>query len=137
MNFLEELRRRNVLRVGAAYLVVGWFALQSVDVVFPILGLDEALGRPILALLVIGLPIALLMAWFLEITPEGLKRESEVDRSVVASNPAGRRLDRIVIVVLIAAIGLLLVERFVLQPGVVPEQSAVTSRLPCSSDGRS
>lgn len=128
MNFLEELRRRNVLRVGAAYLVVGWFALQSVDVVFPILGLDEALGRPILAVLVIGLPIALLMAWFLEITPEGLKRESEIDRSVVAPNPAGRRLDRIVIVVLIAAIGLLLVERFVLQPGVEPQRSAAAVR---------
>jgi len=125
MNFLEELRRRNVLRVGAAYLVVGWFALQSVDVVFPILGLDEALGRPILALLVIGLPVALLMAWFLELTPEGLKRERDVDRSVDLPNPAGRRLDRIVIVVLIAAIGLLLVERFVLQPSVAPQETTV------------
>ena len=127
MNFLEELRRRNVLRVGAAYLVVGWFVLQSIDVVFPILGFDEALGRPILALLVIGLPVALLMAWFLELTPEGLKHEKDVDRSVAAPNPAGRRLDRIIIVVLVAAIGLLLVERFVLQPTVEPQATAVVT----------
>lgn len=126
MNFLQELRRRNVLRVGAAYLVVGWFVLQSVDVVFPILGLDEALGRPILALLVIGLPVALLLAWFLELTPEGLKHERDVDRSAGEGPFGGRRLDRIIIVVLVAALGLLLVERFVIGP-VAPPQAPVAA----------
>ena len=61
--FIAELRRRNVLRVATAYLVASWLILQFVDVVFPILGLDEALGRPILAFLLAGLPIALILSW--------------------------------------------------------------------------
>ena len=53
-SFVEELRRRHVVRVATAYAVTSWLILQSVDVVFPILGLDEALGRPILAVLLVG-----------------------------------------------------------------------------------
>ena len=79
--FVAELRKRNVLRVGAAYLLVGWLVLQFVDVVFPMFGLDEALGRPILIVMLIGLPITLILAWVFELTPEGIKKEKDVDRS--------------------------------------------------------
>jgi TolB-like protein/thioredoxin-like negative regulator of GroEL len=100
--FIAELRRRNVLRVGTAYLVVGWLILQFVDVVFPILGLDEALGRPILALLLVGLPIAL---------------------------RTGRMLDRSIIIILIFAVGLLLVDKFVLQQEAEPQQQLAETRI--------
>ncbi|MEM9335112.1 MAG: hypothetical protein AAGA33_09700, partial [Pseudomonadota bacterium] len=80
-DLIEELKQRNVLRTGAAYLVVSWFILQFVEVVFPMLGLDdEVLGRNILIVLAIGLPIILLLSWLFEITPQGIKRETDIDR---------------------------------------------------------
>ena len=112
--FIEELRQRNVLRVGAAYLVVGWLVLQFVDVVFPMFGIDEALGRPILIVLLVGLPVALVFAWVFELTPEGLKKEKDVDHSKSVTRQTGRMLDRSIIVFLMLAIGLLLVDKFVL-----------------------
>ena len=114
MEFFNELRRRSVLRVGAAYLVAGWLILQFIDVVFPMLGLDEALGRPVLILLLIGLPIALLLAWTLELTPGGIKRDEDTDRDGGDRHYGRRRLDRIIVIFLTAALGLLLVERFVI-----------------------
>ena len=116
MEFFKELRRRSVLRVGAAYLVVGWLVLQFIDVVFPILELDESLGRPILIVLLIGFPIALLLAWSLEITPDGIKRDADVDRPPDEAARGTRPLDRAIVIILTAVLGLLLVERFIIQP---------------------
>jgi len=127
--FIAELRRRNVLRVGTAYLVVGWLILQFVDVVFPILGLDEALGRPILAILLVGLPIALILAWVFELTPEGIKKEKDIDRSKSDTVRTGHMLDRTIIVILIFAVGLLLVDKFVLQQEVEPQQQLAETRI--------
>lgn len=126
--FIAELRRRNVLRVGTAYLVVGWLILQFVDVVFPILGLDEALGRPILVLLLTGLPIALILSWVFQLTPEGIKKEKDVDRSQSGTARTGRMLDRTIIVILVFAVGLLLVDKFVLQPESQTQQQRVEAR---------
>lgn len=113
--FITELRQRNVLRVGAAYLVVSWLILQFIDVVFPMLGLDEALGRPVLILLLLGSPVALILAWVFEMTPQGIKKEKDVDRSQPATEQTGRLLDRAIIVILMLTIGLLLFDKFVLQ----------------------
>jgi TolB-like protein/Tfp pilus assembly protein PilF len=113
--FITELRQRNVLRVGAAYLVVSWLILQFIDVVFPMLGLDEALGRPVLILLLLGLPVASILAWVFEMTPQGIKKEKDVDRSQPATEQTGRLLDRAIIVILMLTIGLLLFDKFVLQ----------------------
>lgn len=126
--FIEELRQRNVLRVGAAYLVVGWLVLQFVDVVFPMFGIDEALGRPILIVLLVGLPFALVFAWVFELTPEGLKKEKDVDRSKSVTRQTGRKLDRSIIVILMLAIGLLLVDKFVLQPDIEIQSLADTQQ---------
>jgi TolB-like protein/Tfp pilus assembly protein PilF len=113
-DFIAELKRRNVLRVGAAYLVASWLVLQFVDVVFPMFGLDEALGRPILIVLLLGFPVALVLAWAFEWTPEGIKQDKHVDRSQPPAR-AARHLDRAIIVILVFAVGLLLVDKFVLQ----------------------
>ncbi len=126
--FIEELRQRNVLRVGAAYLVVGWLVLQFVDVVFPMFGIDEALGRPILIVLLVGLPVALVFAWVFELTPEGLKKEKDVDHSKSVTRQTGRMLDRSIIVFLMLAIGLLLVDKFVLQPDIEIQTLADTQQ---------
>jgi len=130
-DFIAELRRRNVLRVGTAYMVIGWLVLQFIDVVFPILSLDDEMGRPILYLLLGGLPITLILAWVFELTPEGIKKEKDVDRSQSVTASTGRSLDRWIIVVLIFAIGLLLVDKFILQDVVVvPQTEASVAVLP-------
>ena len=115
------------MRVGAAYIVVGWLVLQFVDVVFPMFGLDEALGRPILIVMLAGLPVALILAWVFEITPEGIKKEKDVDRSQSITHETGRTLDRSIIVILILAIGLLLFDKFILQPDFDVETQASVS----------
>ena len=117
-----------MLRVGTAYLVVGWLILQFVDVVFPILGLDEALGRPILVVLLVGLPLALILAWVFELTPDGIKKEKDVDRTQPDTLRSGHLLDRSIIVILIFAVGLLLVDKFMLQQETAPQQQLAETR---------
>ncbi|MBL8274284.1 MAG: hypothetical protein JNJ74_10750, partial [Xanthomonadales bacterium] len=75
MSFLAELKRRNVIKVGAAYLVAAWLLIQVAATVAPQLQLPEWAPRLITLILLIGFPIALILAWFLERTPEGLKAE--------------------------------------------------------------
>ena len=82
MSFFAELKKRNVYRVAAFYVIVSWFLLQAADVFTSFLPLPEWTGRLIFLLLVIGFPVALVLAWAFELTPEGLRREtdSETDR---------------------------------------------------------
>ena len=72
MSFLNELKRRDVFRVGVAYLAVSWLILQVTDTIVPILELPAWVMRLILLLLLIGFPVALALAWAYEITPEGV-----------------------------------------------------------------
>ena len=115
MSFLEELKRRNVFRVGLAYAVAAWLLLQLTDIVTPILQLPESIPKTVLFLLVIGFIPAVILAWAFELTPEGVKLESEVDRSKSITTQTGRRLDRTIIVVLAIAVGILLVDKFILR----------------------
>ncbi len=77
----DELKRRNVLRVAIAYIVTAWLLLQVADVVLNNIEAPDWLFRAILLLVALGFPFALIFAWAFELTPEGLKREHEVDRS--------------------------------------------------------
>ncbi|MGI9236125.1 MAG: winged helix-turn-helix domain-containing protein [Woeseiaceae bacterium] len=79
--FFAELRRRNVVRVGIAYVVVAWLLLQVGEIVLDFLEVPSWAGKLLLVFLVIGLPIALILAWAFELTPEGLQREKDIDRS--------------------------------------------------------
>ncbi len=111
-----ELKRRNVVRVAVAYVIVGWLILQSADVLVPLLTLPEWVGRLIFLLLLVGFPLALFFAWAYELTPEGLKKEKDVDRSESITHITGRKLDFVIISVLLVALALFAVERFVLLP---------------------
>ncbi|MCJ7591501.1 MAG: hypothetical protein MUO51_09125, partial [Woeseiaceae bacterium] len=113
-SFFAELKRRNVYRVGIAYVVVGWLTLQALDIVVPIMHAPEWFSQLVLILLVIGLPFALIFAWAFEMTPEGLKREKDVDRSTSITHETGQTLNRIIIGVLIIAVGVLLADKFFL-----------------------
>lgn len=79
--FIAELRRRNVVRVGIAYVVVAWVLLQVGEIVFDFLEVPGWSGKLLIVFLSLGLPIALFLAWAFELTPEGLQREKDVDRS--------------------------------------------------------
>lgn len=111
-SFFEELKRRNVVRVGVVYLIVAWLLAQVAD-----LGLEnfEAPGwviKAILLILIIGFPIALVFAWAFELTPEGLKKEKDVDRSQSITHKTGRKLDFAIIGILLVAVVFLLYDRF-------------------------
>ena len=112
--FLAELRRRNVFRVAAAYAVVGWVLIEVSDTVLPRLHLPEWTVTFIVVLLILGLPLALFLAWAYELTPEGIKRASEVHPSDSVTHLTGRKLDFIIIGLLAVALTYLLVDKFVL-----------------------
>jgi TolB-like protein len=112
----EELKRRNVFRVGLTYLVGSWLLLQIIDVIGPILHFSDELARYILFLLAVGFIPVLVLAWAFELTPEGVKFESEVDRSRSMTHRTGRRLDRIIMVILALAVGFLLFDKLALSP---------------------
>lgn len=132
MRLIEELRRRNVFRVGIAYAVAAWVVLQVFDVIGEILELPTWGGKLILATLVFGLFLALFIAWAYELTPEGVKRESEVDRSQSSSVQAGRKLNAMIMGLLLVAVAYLLFDKFYIQPRLNPaaeETAAVVERL--------
>ncbi|MCH8250650.1 MAG: hypothetical protein IH913_13720 [Proteobacteria bacterium] len=102
----QELKRRNVFRVAIAFIIVAWLLLQLVDILVPMLSLPDWIGRLVFLLLVIAFPISLLFAWAFELTPEGVKLEKNVDRSESITHNTGRKLDFIIIGVLVAALGI-------------------------------
>ena len=114
MGVFAELRRRNVIRVGAAYLVLGWLVLQVTDVLVPALRLPEWVPTLVFFLGLVGFPFALLFAWAYELTPEGLKPERDVDRTQSISPSTGRKIDFVIIALLVVAVGFLLIDRYVI-----------------------
>jgi TolB-like protein/Flp pilus assembly protein TadD len=102
--FYGELSRRNVVRVATVYLIAGWLSIQIIDVAFPLLKVPEWAGSMVLILLLIGFPFALIFAWAFELTPEGLKREEDVDRSQSVTPQTGRRIDFVIIGLLLIAV---------------------------------
>lgn len=107
--------RRNVVKVAVVYLIAGWLTMQVADVMFPALNLPEWITSAIAALLLIGFPFALIFAWAFEMTPEGIKREAEVDRSQSITATTGKKLNTSIIIILSIALGFMLVDKFVLK----------------------
>ena len=107
-----ELKRRNVFKAGVAYLALGWIVTQVSSTVAPLLHLPDWIGAVVLWIGVLAFPFVIMFSWIYEITPEGLKRESEVDRSSSITHVTSRRLDHIIIGLLVVAIGLFVFDRF-------------------------
>ncbi|MEJ2128751.1 MAG: hypothetical protein P8X81_07875 [Woeseiaceae bacterium] len=104
MSFLAELKRRNVIRVGVAYAVVAWVIAQIAEFAFENFGAPDWVLKSVVVILILCLPIVLIFAWAYEMTPEGIKREKEVDRSQSITAQTGRKLDRTIIAVLAVAL---------------------------------
>jgi TolB-like protein/Tfp pilus assembly protein PilF len=103
-SFLGELKRRNVVRVAILYAVVGWLVLQIADLAMPALGIPAWGLSLAVVLVVLGFPIALVLAWAFELTPGGIKRTHEVEHHESITHLTGRRIDFLIIGVLAAAL---------------------------------
>ncbi len=103
-SFFEELKRRNVVRVGIAYAVSAWLIIQVAETIFPLFGYDDAPARYVVIVLAIGFVPALIFSWAYELTSEGLKREKDVDRSASITQVTGRGLDFVIIGLLAIAL---------------------------------
>src|SRR4051812_45039031 len=126
-NFFAELKRRNVVRAAGLYLVGAWLLTQVASTVLPMFGAPDWLPRSIVILLAIGFIPALIFSWVFEVTPEGLKRDAEVPPERSIAPQTGRRMDRMIIAVLVIALGYFAFDKFVLGP------RRQTTRLPNDS----
>jgi adenylate cyclase len=116
LHFLDEIKRRNVHRMAGLYLVAAWLVVQVASTVLPAFDLPSWLLRAVITVLAIGFVPALVLAWVFELTPEGLKRESEVIRADSIAPETGRRLDRLLLLVLAVALVYFAFDKFVLAP---------------------
>ena len=125
MALIAELKRRNVFRVGAAYAIVGWLLIEVASVILPTFEAPDWVMKVFASLVMLGLPLALILAWAFELTPEGIKREAEVDRTESITHVTGRKLDFAIIGLLAIAVVFLVVDNYVLE--AEPEQAEVTA----------
>ena len=112
MSFVGELKRRNVVRVGIAYAVIGWVLAQIAEFAFENFGAPDWVLKTFVVVLLLGLPVVLIFAWAFEITPDGVKLEKDVDRSVSVTSQTGSKIDRLIIGVLVVAVAILVFDKF-------------------------
>ena len=117
MSFFDELKRRNVFRVGIAYAVSAWVLLQIVDLVLENITAPEWVMQVFMLALAIGFPVAVIFAWAFEMTPEGIKKEKDVDRSQSVTSQTGQKLNRNIIIVLVIALAWFGWDKFRQEPG--------------------
>src|SRR5207249_3583811 len=111
-NFLSELKRRNVYKVAIAYAVAGWALSQGIAQVFPVFDIPNWVIRSIVVLIIIGLPVALVLAWMFELTPEGLKRTETADAMPATAQKKKHVWIYVVIIGAILSIGLFFLGRY-------------------------
>jgi len=133
MSLFAEIKRRNVVRVGAAYALVGWVIAQIAEFAFENFGAPDWVLKSVVVILLLGLPLALFFAWAFEMTPEGLKREKDVDRSESITPQTGRKLDRAIIGVLVVALGWFAWDKFFVADEEVSAEPTVQPFVAMSS----
>ncbi len=122
-HFVSELRRRNVYKVAVAYAVVSWLLIQVATQVFPFFEVPNWAVRLVVLLLILGFPVALILSWAFELTPEGIKRESEVAHERSKTRHTGRRIVGLTIVVAVIAAGLFLFQLLRSKSAVTPQHT--------------
>ena len=116
LSFYQELKRRNVFRVGAAYLVMAWLLIQVTETIFPLFGFDDSPARIVVVILAIGFIPSLIFSWVFELTPEGLQKDDEVNHAGFSVLDINKKLDRAIVVVLALALSYFAFDKFVLAP---------------------
>ena len=134
MSLFNELKRRNVFRVGIAYVIVSWLLAQVADLMLENFGAPDWVIKSFLGFLIIGFPLALIFAWAFELTPEGVKRESEVDRSQSIAPQTGQKLNNLIIGILVIALAWFVWDKFGSAPETV--QPAEVSQSPAEETAK-
>lgn len=116
MSILDELKRRNVIRVTVAYVAVAWLLIQVAGELFPVYGISDAAIRVLVAVLGVGLIPVLVISWAFELTPDGLKRDAETRGDAPSSRASAKRFDRIIMAVLAVALAYFVFDEFVIEP---------------------
>jgi len=129
MSFIAELKRRNVFRVGIAYVLMGWVLLQGADFALDLVNAPNWVIQALSIAVITGLPVALFFAWVFEMTPEGIKRESQIDRSQSITPHTGRKLNSAIILLLAVAVVWLLADKFFLREAGTPQQTGAEIAL--------
>jgi adenylate cyclase len=114
LQLFKELQRRNVVRVAIGYIVSTWLLVQVADLVLENIGAPDWVMQTIMLVLALGFPVVLFFSWAYEVTPEGIKRESEIDRTQSITHVTGRKLDRAIVAVLVIALAYFAYDKFVL-----------------------
>jgi TolB-like protein/Flp pilus assembly protein TadD len=129
-NFFAELKRRNVIRLAGLYLVGAWLIVQVAGTVLPMFGAPDWLPRTIVVLLAIGFIPAVILSWVFEFTPQGLKRDADVAPEKSIAPQTARRMDRMIIAVLVLALAYFAFDKFVLGPrrDVMPNETGTASQ---------
>jgi len=133
MSLINELKRRNVFRVAIAYGVVAWFMLQLADMVLENIAAPAWVMQTLMLVMAIGFPLVVIFAWAFEMTPEGIKKEKDVDRSQSVTQKTGRKLDRMIIGIMAVVIAFLVLDRFVLTDTQV-ESTQITETFPIATE---
>ena len=145
MQLFQELQHRNVFRVAIGYVVSSWLLIQVADLVLENIGSPDWVMQTIMLVLTLGFPVVVFFSWAYEVTPEGIKRESEIDRTQSIRHHTGRKLDRAIVAVLVLALGYLAYDKFVLGPQratelleglkqAATEQAVVATDVPAEPD---
>ena len=127
MSLFKELKQRNVFRVAVAYLAGAWLLIEVAQTLFPLYGFSDDAVRLVVTMLAIGFPLALIFSWVFELTPEGFKREKDIDRSVVIGRHTAKKLDGVIIILLALSLGYFAYDKFVLEPSREAELVQITT----------
>jgi len=134
MSFIDELKRRNVFKVGVAYIIVAWLLAQVADLMVDNFGAPDWVMKSFLGFLVIGFPLAVFFAWAFELTPEGVKLEKDVDRAQSITAQTGQKLNYAIMAVMALALAWFAWDRFAVGPeaAVTSEESAAAVEEPAA-----
>ena len=127
MSLFAELKRRNVFKVGIAYAITAWLLIQVADILLESIGSPPWVMQTLFVVLGVGFVIALFFAWAFELTPEGVKREKDVDRSQSITPQTGQKLNRAIITVLVIALGYFVADKFYLSKPAAVETESVAA----------
>src|SRR2546430_277138 len=111
-NFFAELKRRNVYKVAIAYAIVAWLLIQAASILLPTFEAPAWVMKVFVSAIILGFPVALIFAWAFEITPEGIKRAEDVDLSKSITHRTSRKLDFLIIAVLLLVVATFAYQRF-------------------------
>ena len=136
MSFLGEIKRRKVFQVAAVYAVVAWLIIQVVDVVSGPLNLPEWFATVAIVLLAIGFPIAVILAWIVDMTPRGIEVDREPSPVEVAAPALGQRLNSAIQGLVLVAVGFLVFDQYVLRPGSESSPGSILRSASPTAAGR-